>query len=157
MMEKGRWVLMAYRLPREPSTPRITLWRKLRRLGAAQLLDGLVSLPFDSRNREQLGWLADEVKEAGGEAQIWLAEPETAAQERAVATSMASAIDDEYRLIIAGARQSREEEPASRLRALRRLRKELAHVRARDYFATSAREEAKAAVDELARSAEVAR
>ena len=25
-----RWVLLAYRLPREPSTPRIALWRKLR-------------------------------------------------------------------------------------------------------------------------------
>src|SRR4051794_9204915 len=26
------WVLLAYRLPREPSTPRIALWRKLRAL-----------------------------------------------------------------------------------------------------------------------------
>ncbi len=32
------WVLLAYRLPREPSTPRIALWRRLRRLGAAQVL-----------------------------------------------------------------------------------------------------------------------
>ena len=62
-----RWVLLAYRLPREPSTPRSTLWRKLRRLGAAQVLDGLAALPLDARNREQLEWLADEVVEADGE------------------------------------------------------------------------------------------
>src|SRR5438876_4996808 len=90
-----RWVLLTFRLPREPSTPRISVWRKLRRLGAAQLQDGLITLPLDSRNREQMEWIADEVIEAGGDAQIWLAEPATGAQERAVATSMADAIDDE--------------------------------------------------------------
>src|SRR6266513_24541 len=55
------WVLLAYRLPRDPSTPRSALWRKLRRLGAEQVLDGLAALPLDARNREQLEWLADEV------------------------------------------------------------------------------------------------
>src|SRR5262249_39018906 len=36
-MPRDRWVLLAYRLPREPSTPRIAVWRRLRRLGALQL------------------------------------------------------------------------------------------------------------------------
>ena len=40
-----QWVLLCYRLPREPSTPRIAVWRKLKRLGVAQLGDGLVALP----------------------------------------------------------------------------------------------------------------
>ena len=26
------WVLLSYRIPREPSTPRITVWRKLERV-----------------------------------------------------------------------------------------------------------------------------
>ena len=42
----SEWVLLAYRIPREPSTPRISVWRKLRRLGAVQILDGLVGLPI---------------------------------------------------------------------------------------------------------------
>ena len=67
-MSSSDWVLLAYRLPREPSTPRIALWRALRRLGAAQLTDGVVALPEDSRTREQIEWLADGVIEAGGEA-----------------------------------------------------------------------------------------
>ena len=77
-MAVGDWVLLAYKVPREPSTPRIALWRALRRLGAVQVLDGLVALPADSRTREQLEWLADEVLEAGGEASVWLARPGTA-------------------------------------------------------------------------------
>ena len=63
---------MAYRLPREPSTPRIALWRKLRRLGVVQLVDGLVALPADARTKEQLEWLAEEVLDAGGEATVWV-------------------------------------------------------------------------------------
>jgi len=61
-----QWVLLAYRLPREPSTPRINVWRKLRRLGAVQVVDGLVALPADPRTVEAFEWLADEVLEAGG-------------------------------------------------------------------------------------------
>jgi hypothetical protein len=45
----GRWVLLAYRLPREPSNPRVGVWRKLERLGVARLGDGLVALPADAR------------------------------------------------------------------------------------------------------------
>jgi membrane AbrB-like protein len=52
----GEWVLLSYRMPREPSTPRIAVWRKLKRLGIAQLSDGLVALPADARTREQLEW-----------------------------------------------------------------------------------------------------
>src|SRR6266536_6066984 len=92
------WVLLAYRLPREPSTPRSALWRKLRRLGAAQLLDGLAALPLYARNREQLEWLADEVVEAGGDATIWIGELGSAAQERELATRMADGVAADYRL-----------------------------------------------------------
>src|SRR5215211_4515604 len=66
MTRRRDWVLLAYRLPRQPSAPRLAVWRKLKRLGVAQLLDGLVGLPLDSRNREQLEWIADQVVEAGG-------------------------------------------------------------------------------------------
>jgi len=99
-MAVGNWVLLAYRLPREPSTPRIALWRALRRLGAAQLLDGLVALPADNRTREQLEWLAETVLEAGGEATVWVAKPGSAGQERAIAERMQADVDAEYRALI---------------------------------------------------------
>src|SRR6266508_2903808 len=45
-------------MPREPSTPRIAIWRKRKRLGVAQLGDGLITLPADARTRGQLDWIA---------------------------------------------------------------------------------------------------
>jgi hypothetical protein len=149
---RSRWVLLSYQLPREPSTPRIALWRKLRRLGAAQLLDGLVALPLDARNREQLEWLADEVADAGGEAAIWLAEPATAAQERALAARMAAAAARDYQVLVEAAHQaaSGSEAPAARRRTLARLRRELRRIQARDHFPPPERDAARMALAELA-------
>ena len=144
------WVLLAYRLPRDPSTPRSALWRKLRRLGAAQVLDGLAALPLDARNREQLEWLADEVIEAGGEATIWVGELTSAAQERELATRMAEAVAAEYRALIEDATTARAERPGSRRRTLGRLRRELRRIRARDHFPPAERELAQQEVEELA-------
>src|SRR5258708_22357601 len=76
------WLLLAYRMPREPSTPRIAVWRKLTSLGVAKLGDGLVGLPADARSQERLEWIADEVAEAGGEATLWPGPPVAAAAGR---------------------------------------------------------------------------
>src|SRR5215216_1018157 len=88
----GQWVMLAYRVPRKPSTPRIAIWRSLKRLGVAQLTDGLVALPLDSRTREALEWIADDVEAAGGEATVWIATPTSHSQERALATRMAKTV-----------------------------------------------------------------
>jgi hypothetical protein len=148
--KQASWVLLAYRLPREPSTPRSGLWRKLRRLGAAQLLDGLAALPFDARNREQLEWLADEVAQAGGEATIWVGELSSAAQERELSARMAEAVAVDYRAVIADASAVRDEPAVHRRRTLARLRRELRRIKARDYVPPPERELAQRAVDDLA-------
>jgi hypothetical protein len=143
------WVLLAYRLPREPSTPRSALWRKLRRLGVAQVLDGLAALPLDARNREQLEWLADEILEAGGEATIWVGELGSAGQERELAARMAETVAVEYRALLDEAAAAGSQPFGQRRRTVGRLRRELRRIRARDYFPPPERELAQRALDEL--------
>lgn len=143
-------MLFTYRLPREPSTPRSSLWRKLRRLGAAQVLDGVAALPLDARNREQLEWLADEVIEAGGESTIWIGELASDRQERELAARMAEAVADDYAAVIAQAAAAGADTTGQRRRTLARLRRELRRIRARDYFPPPQRERAERAVEELA-------
>ena len=89
----------------EPSAPRVTVWRKLRRLGAAQLLDGLVALPADAPDAGAVEWLAEEVLEAGGEAWVWLGRLGSAAQERALARADGRAVAGEYVAVMAEAGQ----------------------------------------------------
>jgi uncharacterized protein YdbL (DUF1318 family) len=146
----GSWVLLAYRLPREPSNPRVAVWRKLERLGVARLGDGLVALPADARTREQLDWLAEEILEAGGTATVWLANPGSAAQERAIAEAMCAARAAEYRAVTDQARAAANGAAAERTRGVRRLRGELRRIARRDFFPPPEREVARAAVDALA-------
>ena len=148
MAEYSKWVFLAYRIPREPSTPRITVWRKLKRLGVAQILDGLVALPLDARNREQLEWLADEVVRSGGTATVWKAEPTTRRQERELVAQMQAAIDEEYDAVIS---ETKGQAPQ---RALKRLRAEIRRIERRDYFPSGKRSEARHAVESLATQTE---
>lgn len=148
--QPAQWVLLTYRIPREPSAPRIAIWRKLKRLGVAQLADGLVALPADARTREQLEWIAEEAVEAGGSSGVWLAQPGTAAQERDLAAAMAQARAAEYAKLTEEAQQAATADETVRASALRRLRAELHRVTRRDYFPPTERDHARAAVEALA-------
>lgn len=146
------WVLLAYRLPREPSTPRIAVWRKLRRLGAIQVVDGLVALPASARTQEQLEWLADEVAEAGGESWTWLARSGSVEQDQLLTGQLATSVAADYQALmdeidaLAGDAIGR--------RIVERLRRELRRIEARDHAGPPEREQARRAIEGLA--AEVA-
>jgi hypothetical protein len=145
----SEWVLLAYRLPREPSTPRISVWRKLRRVGAVQLVDGLVALPASARNQEQFEWLADEVLEAGGEAWTWTARPGSKDQQRALAERMAEAASSEYRSLLEETEEVLATGTHPTRRTVERLRRELRQIEARDPFPPKDRARAREAVERL--------
>jgi hypothetical protein len=137
-------------MPREPSTPRSAVWRKLRRLGVAQLADGLVALPADARTREQLDWLAEEIREAAGAAGVWFARPASMAQERDLAAAMAADRVAEYVAVRQEAEAATVLDEPSRRRTVRRLREELRRIRRRDFFPPPERDAAVTAVEALA-------
>ena len=149
MAGRTEWVLLSYRMPREPSSPRIAVWRRLRRVGAVQVIDGLVALPADARSREQLEWIADQAAEAGGEATVWLARLASARQERELAGRMAAEIADAYRSVIDETAELRSQGEAVQRRTLGRLRRELRRIGQRDYFPPPERDAAHAAVNAL--------
>jgi hypothetical protein len=146
--------MLAFRLPREPSTPRIAVWRKLKRVGAVQLVDGLVALPFDRRNEEQIDWIAQDIRDAGGEATIWIGSPAAHADETMLVARMKDAIAADYERIVSEAEAAASQAPGRRRRSLARLRRELRRVRERDYYPPPERELAQRAVEALGLSLE---
>lgn len=139
-------MMLAYRLPREPSTPRIALWRALRRLGAVQVMDGLAALPLDARTREHMEWLAEDARDNGGQASVWIAEATTRKQQRDLEALVRAAVAAEYQKVIDVA-EARDH------RAVRRLRTWLERIDTRDWFRVPERKRAHDAVNALMREA----
>ena len=144
------WVLLAYRVPREPSTPRIAVWRRLKRFGVARVGDGLVALPADARTQEQLEWVADLVAEAGGSSTLWRAELLSQAQQRELVQRLAAARAEEYAAVTTRAQAVSTGEHREVVRSLRSLRRELRQIQRRDFFPPPERDPAVAAVRRLA-------
>ena len=148
-MERPSWVLLVYRLPREPSRHRVAVWRKLKDLGALYIQDGVVALPEDATTREQLEWLQLRVREAGGEATLWEARPGTVAEEAELVGTFRSSREEAYRAIIAEAERLRRKaemggvDPSEQLGKLER---EFRAERRRDYFRSPLRGEAAASL-----------
>jgi hypothetical protein len=146
------WVLLSYRLPRHPSTPRSQVWRNLRRLGVVQIVDGLVALPADVRTREALEWIAEEVVDNGGEAMLWVGQPAEASGRASLQHRMNAAVAGEYQALIEDARASTDDDPIVMRRRVQRLRREMQRIEARDYFHSPQRDHARRAIESLAAS-----
>jgi hypothetical protein len=144
-----QWVLLAYRVPREPSTPRIAVWRKLRRLGVVQIVDGLVALPYSAATSEQLGWVANDVLDAAGEATLWTAELPSAKQERELVARLNRDVADSYREFTASIEAVGE--PVGS-RQIDRFTRELRRIVRRDYLGAPGRDRAERALKRLSRS-----
>ena len=141
------WVLLSYRIPREPSTPRIAVWRKLKELGVAQVGDGLVALPNDARTKEHLEWVASTVIEAAGEAIVWIATPSGRRHGNELAREMRNARDVEYAELLSEI----EAEAGADTRTVHRWRRQWRRIDRRDYFRASLRDRARIAIAELAK------
>lgn len=142
------WVLLAYRMPREPSGPRVTVWRKLRRLGALQLVDGLVALPATPTTVEAFEWLAEEIAEADGNVWIWKAEG-SSRQDRALRQALRAAVAEEYATLAVEATKA-SVDPQSR--TVQRLRRTLRDIERRDFIGPRERDDARRTIRRLAQS-----
>jgi hypothetical protein len=144
---KTWWLILVYHLPREPSRHRVAVWRKLKALGALYLQDGAAALPEDAVTREQLEWLQLRIQEAGGEATLWEALPNTVAESKGLVAAFRDAREEGYRKVIEDAERIRRKaelggDGALLLDELVKTEREFRAERRRDYFRSPLRAEA---------------
>ena len=128
-MEKPKapsWVLLVYKIPREPTSSRATIWRKLKRLGALLLHDAVWVLPATPWTREQFQWLAVEIGELEGEAYLWESHLLLNGQTDALTHQFQARVDAAYQEML----DELEQDDAD----LVALSRKYQQVRAQDYF-----------------------
>jgi hypothetical protein len=142
-----RWVLLTYTLPREPSAPRVALWRKLKKLGAVLAHDAVWTLPATPATREQVRWLAQEVREADGEAQVWMARGELPEQDAQLVSLFIERAEHGYQEILRALDDLDDlDDPARSRVELARLFRQ---VRAIDYFHAPSSDLVRARLEDL--------
>src|SRR5262245_7913824 len=70
MTAPAKWILLLYGLPTKKGAARVNLWRQLKKCGALALKTSAYLLPGKPEHHERLQWLAQQVRDGGGEATI---------------------------------------------------------------------------------------
>jgi hypothetical protein len=143
------WALLVFTLPREPSAPRVAVWRKLKKLGAILLHDSVWVLPAQPALLEHFRWLAAEIRESSGEALVWVAQQGLPGQDNALVAQFRAQAESDYQAILdaldGSKSDAKDESPAERASLARRYQQ----IRARDYFHAPTGELARARLEAL--------
>jgi hypothetical protein len=138
------WVVFSYTVPSKPrSSFRVSVWRRLGRLGALSTTSGVYILPARDECVEALQWLAQETRQAGGEALVMrvdqfegLADNDLIERFNQARACEYEAIDTQADAIEKSAHARRKARPAAEMQeALARLRRRYLDIARVDYFA----------------------
>ena len=94
----GRWLLLVYRVPSEPTRLRATVWRRLKGLGAIYLQNAAAALPANAASERALRLLRNEIVDMSGTAVLLSCEVLAGGAD--VMEAFQAARDDEYEEII---------------------------------------------------------
>src|SRR6059058_2936460 len=64
------WLLLLFSLPTNRSTERVAVWRRLKKMGAVQIKTSTYLLPNEPGQYEQFQWLAQQIRDYGGESTL---------------------------------------------------------------------------------------
>lgn len=137
------WLVFSYSLPSKfQSSPRVTLWRRLRRIGAISPKTGVHILPTREECIEAFQWLAQEVQQLNGEAIVMYVERFEGLNNEQLIELFRAVRSEDYTEIDAQAEEleneiaSKTEENQQIQNTLAKLRKRYAEVICIDFFDT---------------------
>ena len=138
MIPANSWLLLLFSLPTNRNTERVAVWRRLKKMGAVQIKTSTYLLPDTPAQYEQFQWLAQQIRDYGGDSTLVRAhEIEGLTKERVIAIFNDARAKDygdlrkSLQSFIARQKKTDAEEAGSELeRLMRRFRE----VRAVDFF-----------------------
>ena len=99
-MAEHPWLLLTYKVPPEPASKRIAIWRRLKSMGAVYLQNGVCLLPRTDDHARWMKILENDITEMGGDAVILETVAFDRAQDDKVVARFKADRDDAYREFI---------------------------------------------------------
>jgi len=93
------WLLLLHQVPARPSSLRVKVWRRLQGAGALPLRNAAYLLPNRPEPREDLAWIASEVRSLGGQASLLAAAALDEGGDAALVAEFRAARAAEYRAL----------------------------------------------------------
>ena len=160
-----RWLVLLPQLPPKPDYLRVKLQRRLQRLGAISLKNGVYALPDHAQTVEDCEWLRRELAADGADLLVCASTLMTGMTDAELRDRFRAASEVEFRAIAREARDAlAHEDGEARSAELVRLRKVLAQAVRVDFFDAAGRDDATRSLaslehrkTELPRSSAVAR
>ncbi len=103
-MTTTSWLLLLYSLPARQASARLSLWRHLKRIGAVALKTSAYILPQGVGHEESLQWLAQKIRQDGGDATLLRAAQVDTLSDQDVIELFQSARTEDYQAILADLR-----------------------------------------------------
>jgi hypothetical protein len=132
------WLLLLYSLPSKRNTERVAVWRRLKKMGAAQLTTSTYLLPDQPAQYEHFQWLAKQIRDSGGDSTLVRAQEIEGVTPEKVISLFNSARDQEYaalkkalQSLLKNRKKSNAEVGATELERLTRQFRELREI---DFF-----------------------
>jgi hypothetical protein len=69
-MKSTSWLLLLFSLPANRNTQRVAVWRRLKKMGAVQIKTSTYLLPDEPTQYEQFQWLAQQIRDYGGDSTL---------------------------------------------------------------------------------------
>ncbi len=133
------WLLLVHQLPPKPDYVRVKIGRRLQRIGALPVKNTVYVLPGTPHTREDLAWTLREIRESGGDAQLFEARIVDGLSDSELQQRFQTAREEDYapllkraRSLAARAKRKRNREEIAR--DLAKLRTEIESIRGIDFF-----------------------
>jgi hypothetical protein len=137
-MKATSWLLLLFSLPTNRNTERVAVWRRLKKMGAVQIKTSTYLLPDESAQYEQFQWLAQQIRDYGGDSTLVRAqEIEGLTREKVIAMfndSRAKDYAEVRKLLQSFIARRKKMGPDLAAAELKRLTRQFREIRAVDFF-----------------------
>jgi hypothetical protein len=152
----SRWLLLIHQLPPKPNYLRVKVARHMQRIGAVAIKNTVYVLPSTDSSLEDFQWALREIRDGGGEANLFEARVIEGLSDGEVQQLFNTARDENYASIAAEARQllkaaSRKKRDAAKIGSdVQRLRKRASEIGTIDFFGAAQGHVATTILDQIA-------